>query len=287
MVKVTENKNTSNKKTDWGLTAALILLFVGLSAIFLPYYKLNGTKFWGSEIQISNYGELGDFIAGITGTLISVAAFILLYLTYKTQKQELSETRDILNKQHQTFEKQQFETTFFNLLNLHDSIVNSIDFKTIHTTTSRYKVEKEIEIKKGRDCFVLFYRAFQIHYGKVRSKQKSVSQLELIKTAYENFFEDHKTDLGHYFRNLYHIIKFIDRSEIMNKQQYASIVRAQLSSHELLLLFYNGLSKYGKKFKPLIERYRLLKNLHESDLLVQTHKDEYSVDAFIRNNRVE
>ncbi|MBK8344630.1 MAG: hypothetical protein IPL12_15845 [Bacteroidetes bacterium] len=43
--------------------------------------------------------------------------------------------------------------------------------------------------------------------------------------------------MGHYFRNLYHIIKYIDNSNIENKRTYTNFVRAQLSSHELALIF--------------------------------------------------
>lgn len=45
------------------------------------------------------------------------------------------------------------------------------------------------------------------------------------------------------------------------------MVRATLSRHELIWLYYNGISSVGKqKFKKLIERYSLLKNIRE-DLL--------------------
>ena len=42
---------------------------------------------------------------------------------------------------------------------------------------------------------------------------------------------------------------------------------AQLSSYELVLLFYNGLYILGKKFKPLIEKYEFFENM-DTELLV-------------------
>lgn len=51
------------------------------------------------------------------------------------------------------------------------------------------------------------------------------------------------------------------------KYKYTTMVRATLSRHELIWLYYNGISSVGKqKFKKLIERYSLLKNIRE-DLL--------------------
>lgn len=78
----------------------------------------------------------------------------------------------------------------------------------------------------------------------------------------------------HYFRHLYQIIKFIDSSKFLDKSdeikeryKYTSILRATLSPYELIWLFYNCISLYGnQKFKPLIEKYSLLKNIRE-DLL--------------------
>lgn len=38
-------------------------------------------------------------------------------------------------------------------------------------------------------------------------------------------------------------------------------MRAQLSADELGLLFFNGISEHGEKFRVLIERFALLENL--------------------------
>ena len=66
-----------------------------------------------------------------------------------------------------------------------------------------------------------------------------------------------------------------------NKKNYTNFVRAQLSSHELALLFYNCLSKNGKvKFKTLLEKYSLLKNIDKYLIFNHEHLDEYEKSAF-------
>jgi hypothetical protein len=87
------------------------------------------------------------------------------------------------------------------------------------------------------------------------------------------------SDFGHYFRTLYHLIEFIDQSFIDEKAYYVGIVRAQLSTDELTLLFYNGLSEQGENFKPLIEKYALLKNWRMHDPF-QVHRDRYRPEAY-------
>jgi len=86
--------------------------------------------------------------------------------------------------------------------------------------------------------------------------------------------------IGHYFRNLYTIIKIVDRSSVENKRDYTNIIRAQLSSSELVLLFYNCISPWGRKFKPLVERYALLKTLPEDALADERDRSLYEPSAF-------
>ncbi len=90
------------------------------------------------------------------------------------------------------------------------------------------------------------------------------------------------TTFDHYFRHLYRIIKFIDKNKALNdkeKYAYISIVRATLSRFELVWLYYNCLFGVGKpKFKPLIEKYALLKNLRDEFLTIS--KDVIEKDYF-------
>ena len=53
------------------------------------------------------------------------------------------------------------------------------------------------------------------------------------------------------------------------------MVRAQLSKYELLLLYYNCLSDVGEKFRPLVERYDLLKMVNTTELLDEAHMGRY------------
>jgi hypothetical protein len=89
-------------------------------------------------------------------------------------------------------------------------------------------------------------------------------ELREVNRIYAAVCETPQSDFGHYFRNLYHITKYVDESSVSDKRRYTSQVRAQFSQAEFALLMANGLRREGKsKFKPLIERYALL---HESRL---------------------
>src|SRR5690606_20728284 len=72
--------------------------------------------------------------------------------------------------------------------------------------------------------------------------------------------------LGHYSRNLYQALKLVDAQSYISfekKKQYTGIIRAQLSSEELSLLFINcleGVCDDGQ-FKDLLVRYAMLEHL--------------------------
>lgn len=84
----------------------------------------------------------------------------------------------------------------------------------------------------------------------------------------------HLRRLGHYIRHLFQIVKFVDEqpNEIISmgdKYSYISNLRAQLSAHEQILLFYNAISIMGKPWldallpskENYIERYCMLKSI--------------------------
>ncbi|MCG8806455.1 hypothetical protein G1K75_12415 [Tenacibaculum finnmarkense] len=80
-------------------------------------------------------------------------------------------------------------------------------------------------------------------------------------------FNGHTSRLGHYFRHLYQISKFVlnDNSKLefddSQKYEYLKTLRSQLSDHEQLLMYYNSLAFYESEWKVLFTKYRLIKNI--------------------------
>lgn len=106
--------------------------------------------------------------------------------------------------------------------------------------------------------------------------------IELAKNIYQIFFHKYYNTIGHYFRNLYHILSFIDNYQQRNIKnlssekgkgaEYAQFIQAEMSSYELLLLYYNSLC-YPKTL-TLVKRYNLLNNLPRDILIDSCHYDE-------------
>lgn len=254
-----------------------------LAIMFLAVFAYGGFIIYFSwPITLGNVDKAGAFgdSFGVLTSLFSGLAFAGIILTIllqreelRLQRKELQLTREEFKSQHSTFKHQNFESTFFQMLRLHNDIVNSIDLSR--------STKLGIVVTSGRDCFVVFISRIEANFQIEKRTTQNLTEEDRINSAYGEFWEGAKLELGHYFRYLYTIFKFIKISDIENKKLYSNIVRAQLSNQELVLLFYNCLYKHGKKkFKPLAEEFALFDNLPEEMLIEPKHRDFYLPEAF-------
>jgi len=105
-------------------------------------------------------------------------------------------------------------------------------------------------------------------------------------------FSGHASRLDHYFRHLYLAVKSVANSEVItdynDKMNYLRLLRAQLSNHEQILLFYNWLSDYGNDWEnenhQFFTEYCMIHNLWWSNLI----EDDYvkSQVIFLREKKV-
>ena len=126
---------------------------------------------------------------------------------------------------------------------------------------------------------VLFTKQLHTHFEGVKANSKFYIDTPNGKLAYENEYDlgtGHLRRLSHYFRHLYQTVKYVDDQEkdlfdYDKKYGYVSNLRAQLSTHEQLLLYYNTCSVLGRPWvdfdtskgqkEGLLARYCLIKSI--------------------------
>ena len=144
------------------------------------------------------------------------------------------------------------------------------------------EVNNDLDLKLYDDeiidiAYVSFYYGIDKEWGhflkdklsKYNSGNLMVDKLLQKKEELDEKFKigrTNQTSLSAYFRNMYNAIKLIDSSNLLTeneKKQYVTILRAQLSNPELYILFFNLLSRFGKKWKKkeYIKKYEFIKNL--------------------------
>lgn len=235
-------------------------------------------------VPVGERGVFGDKFGAIN-SLFSGLAFAGLIVTLlfqkeelKLQRDELAETRNELKaqklefqEQNKTMKRQRFENTFFNMLSLENEIVSSLSLSNFYC---------EADLPNGRLLFKeLYLKDFSIYTCGCSCHNIKDTMKDLGIDKYSQI--DGITCLNHYFRHLYRIYRFIDKSDFEENEkfEYATIVTALLSEYELLILFYYCLNE-NKGFKELIEKYSLFENLRIDLLAKPEHKEEYAESAY-------
>lgn len=299
MINILTEKNS--KRLLW---FGMFLFIIGI-ALFLwqETFSLN------SKINSEKIAYFGDFIGGIIGSIWSLAGIIMFYVAlteqrkdikinqealeaqvkalnqqikeFELQRDELTETRKIFTEQSKTLKIQRFENTFFQLLHLHNEIIDTLQINIDKTVIEFYP---EIKKYEKREVITELVKLLKIEIDRAYTKwikpndnpdnDKKIEikiinyehRYNLLVKGYKNFyFKDTNQILSSYFRNVYHIFKFIYKSNLVEKEQkqfYASLLRAQLSSDELYLILYNSLVEgLGKpKFLFLIKVFDIMQN---------------------------
>ncbi|MBF2709466.1 hypothetical protein [Flavobacterium soyangense] len=109
------------KKKHWQqitLSIIIILIFIWLADYYNNLFNsifidAKTTKYY--EI----YGNFGSYLGGVLGTIIGFVTLILVYKTYSSQRKELKIQKELITQQ-------QFESTFFNMLNVHRELKNGL-----------------------------------------------------------------------------------------------------------------------------------------------------------------
>jgi hypothetical protein len=222
-----------------------------------------------SEHNAANLTSLGTFgdSFGALNTLFSGMAFAGIVLSLFFQSKQIQNAKADVARQHFQQEKLAFEGAFFQLLNLSNEIVRGFHYSAISGSVRSYE---------GKSCL----KAMKFDFVNVYLTDEAYG--ETFGKRYENYyFSRAHEELGHYFRNLYQIVKYVHYSSMGDKKFYTNILRAQLSSNALFLLYYNGISSLGyAKFLPLLAEYAFFEHLPlKYEVMPQTIK-AYGEKAF-------
>jgi len=286
------------------IVAFLLILLVILVLYYLAISNIPDIMaFFDGDMKdacIDKRGQFGDSTA-IVNTLFSALALFGVLLTLFYQMQDNKE-------QKRLSDISRFEQNFFTMTGNLENIVSNLNY-TEHLTNPfvQQPVNMPLGIPldniignntptvsygndliiKGREIFEYIYNRQAID-GNITGIKQAIANGGL--RSYEQAMSHGVLD--HYFRYLYRIIKYVDDCELFlkdsaRKQYYVSILRAQVSCYELLLIFYNCQLHSHNKFKKFIEDYTFFNNLRtellatQEDISVYDSKisDVHQVDA--------
>jgi len=270
-----------NKYTNIVIALSFIITMICFVVIMIS--MLSEVEWSDCSFSKNYMSNIGNFLAGTLGVLLSFVSFLLMWKTFSVQRKQFA-MQDTLQRQSS------FETTFFNLLNSLDQVrgnaikILSHSNKSIDSFASWHK--KMVYTFRESDDDVIIKPSY------VDSQIEATEGV--VAKIYEQFIEN-EGYAGFYFRYVYNIMKFIIDywSNYEIRRKYVDLLCARLSDEEMSLIFYNALSKYGlnqdeqPKFKEMLDTYQVFENLNKDYLIDRSHFRFYPYTDFKFLTRVE
>ncbi len=129
------------EKILWCLLFFISLLVMGILWRYMPFTWLP-CFFSDPDIKTAQFGDRFEAINALFAGLAFAGVIFAIILQWRElglQRQELKDTRTEITGQKETLQKQNFESSFFQLLGMHSEIVNSMEMPR--------------ENLSGRECF--------------------------------------------------------------------------------------------------------------------------------------
>ena len=280
--KQSDKKSIDTKKWTWWAVVIVLLLYFGyFSAMYLLFPG-----------NLERRGQFGDMF-GALGTLFSGLAFAGLIITILQQREDLKNQRDEIGLQREDLEKQtealqlqreeiaqtneelklqrkemeeqnktimlqRFENTFFNMLDMQMRIFSQV------------RCETSGGVLTGDNAIRQLYTNYRLKTNKIDFSKIFIGELD------------------HYNRHLTQILRLVDQTDFLSKDEknnYVGMLTSHMSYYELTMFFYYCITPDGRKrAKELVEKYALFRDFGENTVFDKKHLSYLEDGAYTVND---
>ena len=258
-----ESKQFDNWTTRISILSIIIFLWIGCWYLLLNNHYLK---------DYTQRGQFGDMF-GVVNSLFSGLAFGGIIYTILLQREELKAQREELRltkqefiTQNETLRLQRFENTFFNLLNVHNKIVDSLKY-TYHTPSG------ECIDSEGRAIFNDVILSLS-QTTELMGNAKKYSMVDFNKQSqiYKNILnrDNSLSGLTYYFQSLVSILEFVSNTSLLsekedlfkdkeNREFYFQLLSSSQSITENSIIFYHiAFGWQVSQFNDYLSRLRVI-----------------------------
>jgi hypothetical protein len=282
-VKMNNSQQVITNTIRWlavGFVIISMLLLIGTIGFIVVDKEIIA---WFTKIDLPKAALLGGYIGGFIGVFWAATGSLLIFLN--------------LNEQKQQFNKNQIDSSFFNLMNFYFESLKEITGEKEFYSPAEGEYRGRRYLRYAHDDLKLILERKKSAltntnkglYDLIETKNiekidsKTIEELRNFLTEiYNGFYDKRKSQLGHYFRLIFNIIQYIDESGVTWKEKikYVNLIQAQMSDVELGLIFYNGLTEKGRKLFNYLEDYSFLENISEDGIIFSINKILYPKTKF-------
>ena len=279
-----------------GIVCCSVLFFWGFPKLlpFLLSHVYDVDNINAENHTMQNYGLVGDSY-GIYNALFSAFALFGVIWTLYIQQRDTKRT-SLVNRFYKMLDYQEKlikemtvypvskakpNTTVLPVSGRKVFVEYKIQLKYLMKAITEVSENSKLELAEpdvADIAYAVFYygaatgwKEFMLEYLKdYPETEKLVDNINTVLAGqkYKRYFlgRTNQNYLSVYFRNMYNTIKIIDSTKLLSedeKKEYIKILRAQLSNAELYVLFFNLLSRFGKKWitNEYVSKYEIIQNL--------------------------
>src|SRR5690606_25845279 len=207
---------------------AIILAGVAFLMFAIPLIAHN----WCTPLDLQAYGT---FVGGTAGPLAALAAFLLIYLTFQQQREQIQK-HDI------QFERQSFHSTFFNLLEYHKEKVGQTKFHSRNELLTLDDLKNQLE----SDFSLLTTEGYEAdpednEYFIVIHSERSIEEFA------SSFFASYQKELPqiqNIFQSALAMFSHMHNVDESESAKYYDILVSQITDAEKFIYFYYFISVY-------------------------------------------
>ena len=251
----------------------LVILAGVLAIIALLLFASHRYYSFAKAIDGSLWGEYGDFVGGVVGTIIAYISIRLLVDTLAAQKYANQIARETAKDNEYTYRLQQLNDHFQMLIQLY------------RETLRQFKDPKKNDDMNGQAYLNSKMLEMRTKMGNCNTTyaERNTSAVAL----YSDFYTNHRDVASVYFRIVYRLWELVYdiQLRIRDKLRYVKILRCQFSEAELFFIRYNAMTSNGNKMKKYINQFNVTKHLPELSLLEFTYwrDNKFKDDDMSRN----
>lgn len=225
----------------------LLIFVILLASIFTSmFYK----KAEPLVCSLINCGEENDRYFESLSAFFTMLAFLGVVFTLFLQWKDLRDTKDDIDEQNDTLALQRFEHTFFTVLEMHNKLVDGFFMEA-----GKYGNANNLSGKS----VLQFISDKMVFWADPKPEEDNQFVFGSNYPADNNF----RIFLDQYFGSFYNLYEQCSLAPKGKDMLFSDIVRSRLIAAELVLLYLHGHydGPEGFKFRPIIEKYALLKNI--------------------------
>lgn len=150
--------------------------------VFIPYLFHFADTTWTNDINL--WGSFGDYIGGTLGVSLTLLSVILIYMTYKDQKQHINKIESSLQDQANRSEFISINESLFNILDRKDKHLGKVMYVNLNNRNIKGTSYSKDDVYYGDEALTVMIAEMRLEISELDSKPTTEQIIEIRGRTY-------------------------------------------------------------------------------------------------------